>query len=103
MSLSASSFNDDFGVGPEGRHPEEHQDGEMFGLSVFLRHDDDIYRAHFTDRRGVEPLGSVWTFASGAASRLRPRTAARRRFSKPPACAPMHTRRLVTQMTIAPA
>jgi predicted dithiol-disulfide oxidoreductase (DUF899 family) len=31
-------------------------------LSVFLRAGDDVYRTHFTNRRGVEALGSVWTF-----------------------------------------
>ena len=49
-----SDFNDDFGL----TTPEY----ETFGLSVFLRDGDDIYRTYFTDRRGVEALGSVWTF-----------------------------------------
>ncbi len=54
VSSAASGFNDDFGVST----PE----GETFGLSVFLRDGDDIYRSYFTDGRGVEALGSVWTF-----------------------------------------
>jgi predicted dithiol-disulfide oxidoreductase (DUF899 family) len=36
--------------------------GETFGLSVFLRDGDDVYRTYFTNRRGVEALGSVWSF-----------------------------------------
>jgi predicted dithiol-disulfide oxidoreductase (DUF899 family) len=57
-----SGFNVDFGVSPESPRPTEHQDGEMFGLSVFLRDGDSIFRTYFTDGRGVEALGSSWTF-----------------------------------------
>ena len=32
-----------------------------FGLNVFLRDGDDVYRTYFTTGRGVEALGSVWT------------------------------------------
>jgi predicted dithiol-disulfide oxidoreductase (DUF899 family) len=50
-----SDFNTDFGLTTD--------DGEMFGLSVFFRDDEgNVYRTYFTDRRGVETLGSVWTF-----------------------------------------
>jgi predicted dithiol-disulfide oxidoreductase (DUF899 family) len=50
-----SDFNQDFGLTTD--------EGEIFGLSVFFRDDDDtIYRSYFTDRRGIEALGSVWTF-----------------------------------------
>jgi predicted dithiol-disulfide oxidoreductase (DUF899 family) len=49
-----SSFNKDFGVTTD--------EGETFGLSVFLRDGDTIYRTYFTAGRGVEALGSVWTF-----------------------------------------
>ncbi|MCW2985472.1 MAG: hypothetical protein JWR63_3042 [Conexibacter sp.] len=31
-----------------------------FGLSVFLREGDDVFRTYFTDARGVEGVGSVW-------------------------------------------
>jgi predicted dithiol-disulfide oxidoreductase (DUF899 family) len=55
-------FNVDFGVGPETPQPDVYQDGETFGLSVFLRDGDSIYRTYFTTSRGVEALGSVWTF-----------------------------------------
>jgi predicted dithiol-disulfide oxidoreductase (DUF899 family) len=57
-----SDFNVDFGVGPETPQPDVYQDGETFGLSAFLRDGEDIYRTYFTTRRGVEALGSVWTF-----------------------------------------
>jgi predicted dithiol-disulfide oxidoreductase (DUF899 family) len=33
-----------------------------FGLSVLLRDGDRVYRTYFTDGRGVEALGSHWTF-----------------------------------------
>jgi predicted dithiol-disulfide oxidoreductase (DUF899 family) len=53
-SSAGSDFNRDFEVTTES--------GETFGLSVFLRAGDDIYRTYFTSGRGVEALGSVWTF-----------------------------------------
>ena len=61
-SSFASEFNHDFGVGPERPQPDQYQDGENFGLSVFLRDGGAIYRTYFTTARGVEALGSVWTF-----------------------------------------
>jgi predicted dithiol-disulfide oxidoreductase (DUF899 family) len=33
-----------------------------FGLSVFLRDCDRVFRTYFTSGRGVEALGSTWTF-----------------------------------------
>jgi predicted dithiol-disulfide oxidoreductase (DUF899 family) len=53
-SSAGSDFNFDFGVSTE--------EDETFGLSVFLRDGDDVYRTYFTAGRGVEHLGSVWTF-----------------------------------------
>jgi predicted dithiol-disulfide oxidoreductase (DUF899 family) len=53
-SSDGSDFNVDFGVTTDR--------GETFGLSVFLRDGDDVYRTYFTNRRGVEALGSVWSF-----------------------------------------
>ena len=53
-SSAASDFNDDFGL----TTPQ----GETFGLSVFVRDGDTVYRTYFTNGRGVEGLGSVWTF-----------------------------------------
>jgi predicted dithiol-disulfide oxidoreductase (DUF899 family) len=54
VSSADSDFNVDFGVTT--------REGETFGLSIFLRDGDDIYRSYFTSGRGVEALGSVWTF-----------------------------------------
>lgn len=54
FSSSGNDFNRDFGVTTD--------EGETFGLSVFLRHGDDVFRTYFTNGRGVEALGSVWTF-----------------------------------------
>lgn len=56
-----SDFNVDFGVSPETPAVGEYQDGETFGLSVFLRDGDRVYRTYFTSGRGVEHLGTVWT------------------------------------------
>jgi predicted dithiol-disulfide oxidoreductase (DUF899 family) len=53
-SSEGSDFNQDFGV----TTPE----GETFGLSVFYRDGDEVYRTYFTAGRGVEALGPVWTF-----------------------------------------
>jgi predicted dithiol-disulfide oxidoreductase (DUF899 family) len=57
-----SEFNVDFGVGPETPRQGVYQDGETFGLSVFFRDGDSVFRTYFTTHRGVEALGSVWTF-----------------------------------------
>jgi predicted dithiol-disulfide oxidoreductase (DUF899 family) len=62
FSSFGSDFNHDFGAGPESPRPSEYQDGESFGLSVFLRDGEEVYRTYFTSGRGVEALGSVWTF-----------------------------------------
>jgi len=62
FSSFGSDFNVDFGLSPETPQAGAYQDGEGFGLSVFLRDDDDVFRTYFTNRRGVEALGSVWTF-----------------------------------------
>ncbi|WP_158813952.1 DUF899 domain-containing protein [Methylocapsa sp. S129] len=47
---SADDFNADFDV------------AGGFGLNVFLRQDDEIFRTYFTTGRGVETLGTTWTF-----------------------------------------
>jgi predicted dithiol-disulfide oxidoreductase (DUF899 family) len=57
-----SDFNVDLRVSPETPQPDVYQDGETFGLSVFLRDGDNVFRTYFTTSRGVEALGSVWTF-----------------------------------------
>jgi predicted dithiol-disulfide oxidoreductase (DUF899 family) len=62
FSSFGSDFNVDFGVSPETPRPSEYQDGETFGLSVFIRDGDEVFRTYFTSKRGVEALGSIWTF-----------------------------------------
>jgi predicted dithiol-disulfide oxidoreductase (DUF899 family) len=54
VSSASNSFNVDFGLTTD--------QGEMHGLSVFLRDGDDIFRTYFTSRRGSEALGNVWGF-----------------------------------------
>jgi predicted dithiol-disulfide oxidoreductase (DUF899 family) len=54
FSSHGSDFNVDFGVTTD--------EGECFGLSVFLRDGNRTFRTYFTSGRGVEALGSVWTF-----------------------------------------
>jgi predicted dithiol-disulfide oxidoreductase (DUF899 family) len=54
FSSYGSDFNRDFGITTA--------EGEGFGLSVFLRDGKKVYRTYFTDGRGVEALGNVWTF-----------------------------------------
>jgi predicted dithiol-disulfide oxidoreductase (DUF899 family) len=54
FSSHGTDFNKDFGVTTD--------EGETFGLSVFLRDGDKIYRSYFTTSRGVEALGPTWTF-----------------------------------------
>ncbi len=49
-SLAGNAFNDDCGV------------TTGFGVSVFLRDGDRVFRTYFTSARGVEALGSNWTF-----------------------------------------
>ena len=61
FSSFASDFNPDLGVGPERPRAGEYQDGETFGLSVFLRDGGEVFRTYFTTTRGVEALGPVWT------------------------------------------
>ena len=61
FSSFESDFNVDFDVSPETPQPDVYQDGESFGLSVFLRDREDVFRTYFTTHRGVEALGSVWT------------------------------------------
>ncbi len=50
FSSAASNFDTDFGV------------TTGFGLNVFFRNGDEIFRSYFTSDRGVEALGSTWSF-----------------------------------------
>jgi predicted dithiol-disulfide oxidoreductase (DUF899 family) len=52
-SSQGSDFNRDFGLTTD--------DYEIFGLSVFIREADVVFRTYFTSGRGVETLGTVWT------------------------------------------
>ena len=56
-----SDFNPDFGTGLPSPDPSKYQDGESFGMSAFLREESETYRTYFTDARGVETLGTVWS------------------------------------------
>ncbi|MDQ3764002.1 MAG: DUF899 domain-containing protein [Actinomycetota bacterium] len=47
---TSDTFNADFGA------------TAGFGLNVFFRDGDDVFRTYFTSGRGVEALGSNWTF-----------------------------------------
>ena len=49
-----SEFNYDFNATNDA--------GENHVTSVFLRDGNEIYRTYYTDRRGVEYLGSHWTY-----------------------------------------
>ena len=61
-SWFGGDFGVDFGTSPETPRVGEYQDGESFGLSVFIREGDEVFRTYFTTSRGAEALGSVWTF-----------------------------------------
>jgi predicted dithiol-disulfide oxidoreductase (DUF899 family) len=50
FSLAGNDFNADSGV------------TTGFGLSVFLHDGESVFRTYFTTGRGVEALGSIWTF-----------------------------------------
>jgi predicted dithiol-disulfide oxidoreductase (DUF899 family) len=50
FTLVGEDFSQDFGV------------EEMFGLNVFYRHGDDVYRSYFLNGRGIEEIGPVWSF-----------------------------------------
>jgi len=49
-----SDFNQDFGATTDN--------GEMFGVNVFIRDGEDIYRTYHTTKRGAEYLGSIFTY-----------------------------------------
>lgn len=53
-SSAGSDFNKDFGATREN--------GEMFGLSAFIRDGERIYRSYHTTLRGAEYLGSNFSY-----------------------------------------
>jgi predicted dithiol-disulfide oxidoreductase (DUF899 family) len=54
VSSSQNSFNRDFGLTTDK--------GEGHGLSVFLQKEGAIYWTYFTSARGLEKVGTVWSF-----------------------------------------
>lgn len=54
LSSLGTSFNEDMGATVDGQ--------ENHGASVFLRDGDQVYRTYLTEDRGVEHLGSHWTY-----------------------------------------
>lgn len=54
LSSLGSTFNEDMGATIDGE--------ENHGASVFLRDGDQVYRTYLTEDRGVEHLGSHWTY-----------------------------------------
>ena len=54
FSSFGTSFNGDMGVTVD--------DEEDHGVSVFLRDGAEVFRTYFTGDRGVEHLGSHWTY-----------------------------------------
>ncbi len=54
VSSQGSDFNYDLGGSDEN--------GEHHGVSVFLSDGENIYRSYYTCDRGVEHLGSHWTY-----------------------------------------
>jgi predicted dithiol-disulfide oxidoreductase (DUF899 family) len=59
-----SDFNVDFGVSPPEPQPDRYQDGESFGLSVFIHDGEDLFRSYFTTARGVETLAVCGRFST---------------------------------------
>jgi predicted dithiol-disulfide oxidoreductase (DUF899 family) len=54
VSASNNSFNQDFELTTS--------EGERHGISVFLQEDDAIYWTYFTSARGLEKIGTIWSF-----------------------------------------
>lgn len=53
-SSHGSTFNEDMGATIDGE--------ENHGASVFVRDGDNVYRTYLTEDRGIEHLGSHWTW-----------------------------------------
>jgi len=53
-SSLGSDFNYDFGATTD--------DGEEHGVSVFIRNGEDIYQSYYSGARGVEYLGTQWSY-----------------------------------------
>jgi predicted dithiol-disulfide oxidoreductase (DUF899 family) len=61
-SSEGSDFNYDMGASTCDKCDLAADRGEKHGISVFLRDGDTVYRTYHTGRRGVEYLGSLWTY-----------------------------------------
>ena len=55
-------FNQDMGVASCNCHAPDTDRGERHGISVFLRDGQRVFRTYFSGKRGVEYLGSLWTY-----------------------------------------
>lgn len=61
-STLGSDFNYDFDATSVHGSADEEQHREEHGVSVFLREGDDIYRCYYLGDRGVEYLGTQWSY-----------------------------------------
>jgi predicted dithiol-disulfide oxidoreductase (DUF899 family) len=61
-SSHGSRFNQNMDVSTDDPERPGFHRGERHGVSVFLRDGDHVYRTYFTGARGVEHLGSLWTY-----------------------------------------
>ncbi|MDX5378250.1 MAG: DUF899 domain-containing protein [Halomonas sp.] len=61
-SSLGSDFNRDMGVTSCNCHAPDTDRGERHGISVFLRDGERVFRTYFSGKRGVEYLGSLWTY-----------------------------------------
>jgi len=57
-SADGCDYMDDF----EERSSHSGTDGEFFGLSVFLKEGADVYQTYYTGHRGMEQLGSNFSY-----------------------------------------
>ena len=62
VSSFGTDFSHDFGRGPKEPQPNEYQDGEQFGLSVFLRDGDSVYHTYSAYARGVDLLNGTYNY-----------------------------------------
>nr|WP_163502676.1 DUF899 domain-containing protein [Halomonas socia] len=60
LSSLGSDFNHDMGV--TSCHCDDTDRGERHGISVFVRDGERVFRTYFSGKRGVEYLGSLWTY-----------------------------------------
>lgn len=61
-SSLGSDFNYDMGATTGGPDAPADEQREIHGTSVFLRDGSDVYRTYYTGARGVEYLGSQWSY-----------------------------------------